>query len=141
MAPGLLESCLQSSTGSRPEVGWTWEGRSRLEEARPVVEFLATAMAREGYPDPDIFEMRLALEEAIVNAIRHGNRGDPARLVQVRCEVDPERVLVEVHDEGPGFDPDATEGDGLALMRRCSSWLRHDDAANAVTLCKYRSEL
>jgi serine/threonine-protein kinase RsbW len=141
MAPAVLESCLRTATGIQPEIGWTWQSRSSLEEARPVVEFLATAMAREGYPDPDIFEMRQALQEAIVNAICHGNRGDPGGLLQVRCEMDPERVLLEVADDGGGFDLEATDGPGLALMRRCSSWVRHNDTGNSVTLCKYRSEL
>jgi serine/threonine-protein kinase RsbW len=126
--------------GPRPELDWTWESRSVLEEARPTIEFLAAAMTREGYPDPDIFEVRLAAEEALVNAIRHGNRGDPARLVQVRCEVDGDRVLVEVRDQGTGFDPERADGNGLALMRRCTSWLRYNDAGNHVTLCKYRSQ-
>jgi serine/threonine-protein kinase RsbW len=141
MSSGVLESGWRTAPAANPELGWTWESRSCLEEARPVVEFLAAAMAREGYPDPDIFEMRLALQEALDNAIRHGNRGDPAKLVRVFCDVDGERVLVEVHDQGSGFDPDATEGHGLATLHQCTSWMQRNDCGNAVTLCKYRSEL
>jgi serine/threonine-protein kinase RsbW len=49
--------------------------------------------------------MRLALEEAVVNAVRHGNRCDPSKWVTVLFKVGPECVLAEVHDEGGGFDP------------------------------------
>jgi serine/threonine-protein kinase RsbW len=140
MALGMLESCWKA-TERGPKTGWTWESRSLLEEARPVVEFMATAMVYEGYPDSDIFEMRLALEEALDNAIRHGNGGDPEKLVRVRCDLDPDRILAEVGDQGPGFDFGAIEGRGLARMRQYLSWLRHSVPGNVVTLCKYRSEL
>jgi serine/threonine-protein kinase RsbW len=96
-------------------------------------------MAREGYPDHDIFEMRVALQEAITNAIHHGNQDDPALVVRVDCDLDAERVLVDVRDEGLGFDPAAAEGNGLALLRRCVSWVRPSEAGSGMTLCKYRS--
>ena len=140
MSSGLLSShWLDTEPG--PELNWTWESCSRPEEAGAVVELVAAAMARDGYPDHDIFEMRLALDEAIANAIHHGNHDDPAKLIRVECDVDPERVLVAVRDEGLGFEPGAAEGDGMALMRLCLSWVRLDDLDHGVTLCKYRSEL
>src|SRR5262245_37219494 len=141
MASSLLPSCWWKNEEPGRDAGWTWASRSCPEEANPVVEFVAAAMAREGYPDHDIFEMRQALDEAVANAIHHGNQDDPAKLVRVECDVDAERVLVDVRDEGPGFDPAAAEGGGLALMRLCVSWVRPSDAGGGVTLCKYRSEL
>lgn len=73
----------------------------------------------------------VALTEALSNAILRGNGDDPAKHVQVRARVDPERLVVEVVDEGPGFDldhavsdPTAPEnldredGRGLYLMRQ-----------------------
>lgn len=141
MVPGLFERCRSEAPAEWPEPDWTWESRSCLEEARPVIEFVATAMAREGYPDLDVFEMRLALEEALDNAIRHGNRGDPSKLVRVRWDVDPDRALVEVRGQGPGFDPDSADLTGLARWHRCLSWVRHNDPGNSITLCKYRSDL
>ena len=138
MASSVLPSCLWQNTDSGSEVGWTWESRSCVEEASPVIELVAAAMARERYPDHDIFEMRLALQDALANAIHHGNHDDPEKLIRVACEVDAERVLIDVRDEGPGFDP-AAEGEALAEMRLCLSWVLPSEPGNGVLLCKYRS--
>jgi CheY-like chemotaxis protein len=92
--------------------------------------------------------MRLAMEEAIVNAVRHGNRDDPARRVRLRWHVNRERALVEVEDEGEGFDPqhlpdpcapenlERPGGRGVLLMRSYTSWLRYNPRGNRVTLCR-----
>jgi serine/threonine-protein kinase RsbW len=77
----------------------------------------------------DCFAVRLALEEGIINAIKHGNAYDQQKHVHVSCQLLPNRVCVEIEDEGPGFDPasvpDCTEeenleapsGRGIALIR------------------------
>ena len=64
------------------------------------------------------FEIQLALEEALANAIRHGCQGDPTKSVQ--CCVtyqDGGEVLIVVRDPGPGFDvtrvPNPLEGTNL----------------------------
>src|SRR5438128_1347966 len=75
------------------------------EEVIPIVETVVAAMISAGYRENDIFDLRLALEEAILNAVKHGNRSDPAKRVLVRFSVSPERVLAEVEDQGLGFDP------------------------------------
>src|ERR1041385_7460266 len=49
----------------------------------------------------------VALTEALSNAILRGNRDDPRKHVHVRAEVDAERLVVEVADEGDGFELDA----------------------------------
>lgn len=73
----------------------------------------------------------VALAEALSNAILRGNREDPDKKVFVRATVDSEQLIVEVADQGPGFDieecavdpttPDHIEreyGRGLFLMRQ-----------------------
>jgi serine/threonine-protein kinase RsbW len=93
----------------------------------------------------------LALEEAIVNGIKHGNQNDRTKRVRVRYQVKAGWVLGEVEDQGQGFDPnqvpdplalenlDQTSGRGLLLMRSYMTWIRHNPHGNQVTLCKYRS--
>src|SRR5262245_40685458 len=78
--------------------------RSRAEVAQ-VVAPVSDAMERLGYSSEDVFAVRLALEEALVNAVKHGNGDDPSRQVQMRFQVTPRYVVAEVEDEGPGFDP------------------------------------
>jgi serine/threonine-protein kinase RsbW len=73
----------------------------------------------------------VALTEALSNAILRGNGDDPAKHVHVRAEVDTRRLILEVGDEGIGFDLDKSEvdptkpenldredGRGLYLMRK-----------------------
>ena len=73
----------------------------------------------------------VALTEALSNAILRGNRDDPAKHVHVRAEVDAQRLVVEVGDEGKGFDMegslidpttaenlDREDGRGLFLMKK-----------------------
>jgi serine/threonine-protein kinase RsbW len=71
----------------------------------------------------------VALTEALSNAILRGNADDPSKHVHVRASVDENRLVVEVRDEGKGFDLDACtvevsvdtvereDGRGLFLMR------------------------
>jgi len=108
-------------------------------------------MAGHDFPAADVFAVRLALQEAVVNAIKHGHGYDPRMVVRVRCRVAEDQVLIEVEDEGTGFDPtevaDPTApenlgqpgGRGLFLMRQCMTWVRYDQRGSRVTLCKRRS--
>jgi serine/threonine-protein kinase RsbW len=117
----------------------------------PVVERLAAEMDAAGYPSRDVFAVRLALEEAVVNAIKHGHQGDPSKEVRVAFRVSPERVVLEVEDQGPGFcpedvpdplDPENLErscGRGVFLMRHYMNEVTYNDRGNRVTLCKRRS--
>jgi serine/threonine-protein kinase RsbW len=66
-----------------------------------VVDAVLGAMAAKGYPSKDLFGARLALEEAIVNAIKHGHRQDPSKRVSVRYRVHAEQVLVVGGGGGP----------------------------------------
>src|SRR5262245_266146 len=74
-------------------------------EIGPVVDAVVATMAAAGYSDKDRFAVRLALEEAVANAVKHGHRGDPTKRVRVCYQVRADRVLMEVEDQGAGFDP------------------------------------
>jgi len=70
-----------------------------------------------GYDEESIFAIRISLEEAIVNAIRHGNRLDASKRVRIASTTTPEQVEILVEDEGIGFDrtcvPDPTAAENL----------------------------
>ena len=82
-----------------------------------------------GYSKETLHGVRLALEEALVNAIKHGNQMDQSKRVHVRYCIGAKSFAIEIRDEGPGFDPEdvpdptAPEnlerpcGRGLLLMR------------------------
>jgi serine/threonine-protein kinase RsbW len=120
----------------------------RSNEVEPLLEEVAAAMARLDYPEPDRHAVRLVLIEAITNGLKHGNGGDPAKHVRVGYHVGRDAVILEVQDEGPGFDPaavpdptlpenlDRPNGRGLLLMRHFMTSVRFWGRGNLVTLCK-----
>ncbi len=134
---------------------WTWQtDRSIPSETgagRAIQEALLDAMETAGWDQHDRFSVRLAMEEAIVNAIAHGNQYDVAKQVRVRCWMGPELVRVEVCDEGPGFDPacvpDPTNPDrlecpcgrGVMLMRHFMTHVAYTHSGTTVLLEKRRT--
>src|SRR5262249_9710089 len=113
---------------------WIHTQLSYAREVVPLVDNVANAMTAIGYSPKDVYGMRLALEEAIVNALRHGNKSDPSKRVHVRFCVRPDQVLAEVEDEGEGFNPeqvpdplalenlDRPAGRGLLLIHHYTTW-------------------
>ncbi len=99
----------------------------------------------------DVFAMRLSLEEAISNAIRHGNRYAADKQVRIECELSELLVRVTVQDEGDGFNPELVPdptleenlerpfGRGLLLMRAYLSECRYSDSGRCLTLVRERN--
>ncbi|MSR41387.1 MAG: ATP-binding protein [Phycisphaerales bacterium] len=77
--------------------------RPGLEELQ---EEFASALVQFGYDDAAAFAIRLAIEEAVVNGFRHGNKGDATKRVLFRSSIAKDRIDIEVFDEGTGFNPD-----------------------------------
>jgi len=57
--------------------------------------------------DRDVAELQLVLQEACINAIRHGRPRGAGGSLRVVFVFHPDRLVIEVHDGGPGFDPDS----------------------------------
>jgi serine/threonine-protein kinase RsbW len=115
-----------------------------------VQERILALLEQSGYSSKEIFGVKLSLEEAIVNAIKHGNGMDPAKQVRIQCEVDASQALIVIEDEGEGFRledvPDPTEeenlekpsGRGLMLMRAFMTTVEYNERGNRVRLVKQR---
>jgi serine/threonine-protein kinase RsbW len=121
---------------------------SDTAEARRVQEVIEGVLRGRPTTDQEVFSVRLALEEALVNAIKHGNQLDRAKTVHVSYRLLPDRFEVHITDEGQGFDPNdvpdptAVEnlerpcGRGLMLMRHYMSAVQYNDRGNSVTMVK-----
>lgn len=124
---------------------------SRLEEVSRVEQQVLSSLEEAGYEGPDCFAVKLALEEALANAIKHGNQADPSKQVEVVYQVDASQIRIEICDEGPGFDPgdvpdptldenlEKPFGRGVMLMRTYMSEVSYNDQGNCVVLIKRRS--
>lgn len=106
-----------------------------------------------GYAGGALFALRLAMEEAVVNAFKHGHQTlPPTTPIEVGYDLSPERIRITVQDQGPGFTPDAVPdptldenletpgGRGLVLMRAYMTRVRHNDAGNRVEMELHRPE-
>ena len=124
---------------------------SDLAEARIVQERVEAALQAVEYTESDIFSIKLALEEALVNAIKHGNQMDPDKRVFISYQITPERFDVRIVDEGPGFNPEDVPdptlpeniekgcGRGVFLIREFMTEVSYHPPGNVVTMCKMRN--
>ncbi len=79
---------------------------SRIEAIAPAVNRIMRLLKKECCSPEHEFAVETALQEALANAILHGNRLHPNKKVHVCCGCDFVRgVLITVQDEGEGFDP------------------------------------
>ena len=123
---------------------------SDTSQGQAIQERIVKALEDRSFSARDVFGVRLALEEAIVNAIKHGNRMDPQKTVRISCAVNHSRVRVEIEDQGAGFrvedvpDPTLDEnlerpcGRGIMLMKAFMNLIEYNDAGNKITLEKIR---
>jgi serine/threonine-protein kinase RsbW len=121
---------------------------SETAAGQAVQERIVLRLEQLDFPARDVFGVRLALEEALVNAIKHGNRMDPDKSVRVTWDVSPRFVRVEITDEGPGFTPDEVPdctaeenldrpcGRGIMLMRAFMTRVDYVGRGNVVVLEK-----
>jgi serine/threonine-protein kinase RsbW len=126
--------------------------QSDLEEARQLEEHVLETVQGCGYSDAEAFAIKLALEEALINAIKHGNRYDPDKTVTVCYDIQPDRASFAVADEGPGFalcnvpDPTADEnlerpcGRGIMLIRAYMDEVSYNEEGNELRMVKRRVE-
>jgi serine/threonine-protein kinase RsbW len=78
-----------------------------LDLARLVVS--AAASVDPSFPPARVSDLRLAVSEVCANAIESQRRLDREQPLTIRCDLDTDRVVVEIQDHGGGFDPDDLE--------------------------------
>jgi serine/threonine-protein kinase RsbW len=141
------------STCQQPWI-WTCERLipSQAGAGRVVLNEILEKLKELNWLPHDVFSVHLAVEEALVNAIHHGNRLDSSKKVRVACRVSPNMLRIEITDEGSGFDPHAVpdptspdrlecpNGRGIMLMKNFMSRVAYNSLGNCVTLEKDRAK-
>jgi serine/threonine-protein kinase RsbW len=104
------------------------------------------------FSQDDIFDIQLAIEEAMINAVEHGNRLDPLKTVTVEYSIEPDTFEITITDEGCGFRPDTVPdplqdenihgitGRGILLMRKYMDSVEYNEKGNGVRMVKRRTE-
>ena len=97
----------------------------------------------------ELLDIKLCLEEALVNAIKHGNRLDKSLNVKIDYNLGDDTFKVTITDEGEGFDyrhvPDPTleenlqelKGRGIFLIRRLMDEVEFNEKGNSITMVKF----
>ncbi len=133
---------------------WTFERTisSDLASGHQVLEDLLGRLQAEDWDSRQMFGIRLALEEAVVNAIKHGNCLDCNKQGHVICHSTPEKLWIKVSDQGKGFNPehvpdctdadhiDCPSGRGIMLMRNFMNRVEYNQKGNVVELEKRRGQ-
>ena len=117
-------------------------------EARRILEELLGGLGDNGWGEEHTFGIHLAVEEALMNAIKHGNQRDPEKFVEVEYHFNRTILQIVVQDEGEGFDPDDVpdptleenlelpSGRGLMLMKTFMTTVEYNDKGNCVSMEK-----
>lgn len=133
---------------------WIWSVDKTIpsdtDEARKTLDEMLAKLAENGWGEEDTFGVHLAVEEALMNAIKHGNQLDPAKSVTVDYRLNATDLEIEIEDEGPGFDPndvpdptleenlELPSGRGLMLMRTFMGTVEHNERGNRVAMTKVK---
>ncbi len=120
---------------------------AELRLVAPAAAFLCRLAREHGFP-PRVWAeaLPLALDEALVNAIRHGCALDPGKEVRVVARFGPRRLRVRIEDPGAGFDPQQVAdpfsaaglrqggGRGVLLMRELVDRVDYREGGRVVLL-------
>ena len=126
---------------------------SRIETVATAAAAVAQFIGRYGVSDDAAFGIDMAVREAVTNAVLHGNRQDENKTVDIVLKSSPDAVEISVHDQGPGFNPEAvpdptanenilkTSGRGIFFMRTFMDevdWLIRPEGGTTVRMLKRR---
>ena len=127
---------------------------SDLALLEPVTDYLIKRIEQAWFMPVDrCLSLALALREALVNAITHGNHYDPSKLVRITAEVSRHEARFTVEDEGVGFnvndvphprDPEnllKSSGRGVLLIRSVMDETKYNDRGNLLSMIKRRASL
>jgi serine/threonine-protein kinase RsbW len=132
--------------------GLSLEIPSDLSRIKEAVELVSGQCVKMGLGHRAAsFNLRVALSEAISNAILYGNKLDVKKTVNVTAEAAGEKISIRVADEGPGYDPAAVpdpttperikspDGRGLFLIRNLVDEVTFSERGNAICMVLRRS--
>ncbi len=122
---------------------------SKLELIPEFVKGLLDRIKERVSDEGLLFDIRLCLEEALINAVKYGNKMEASLPVEVKVEILPDKLSFEVKDQGKGFDyqslPDPTSGDnlekssgrGIYLIKKLMDEVKFFDGGSRIMMVKF----
>lgn len=118
-----------------------------------LLEYLMKRVEKLGIVTPQQSNLFVALDEAFVNAVKHGNKFDTSKLVRITADVSPAEARFTIEDEGEGFDvnsiPDPLDpqnlfkasGRGVLFIYNIMDEVKYNERGNRLTMVKRSDQL
>lgn len=119
---------------------------SRMSNLRIIENAIDEITGSIGVKQDDYGKIMVAALEAVNNAITHGNKANPQKLVDVEIEFENDEIKITVTDEGQGFSPEKIpdptmpenieelSGRGVFLMTKLADSIKFNEKGNSVTM-------
>ena len=126
---------------------------SALSPMHSILDYLLKRVEKLGVIKPDQSNLFVALDEAFVNAVKHGNKFNSQKLVRISAELSSREASFTVEDEGDGFDvnsiPDPldpqnlfkTSGRGVLFIYNIMDEVKYNERGNRLTMVKKAKEI
>jgi serine/threonine-protein kinase RsbW len=117
-----------------------------------ILDYLMKRVEKVGVINPETSNLFVALDEAFVNAVKHGNKFDASKLVRITADVSPEEARFTIEDEGDGFNvaeiPDPldpqnlfkTSGRGVLFIYNIMDEVKYNERGNRLTMVKRKNQ-
>ena len=121
---------------------------SALAEVRQAVDKFLDFLKGLPLSEDDLFDLRLCVEESLINAIKYGNRENRELPVKFEAAYSDSEIFLAVEDRGNGFDPaklkdptqecnlEAQSGRGVFLIRKLMDSVSYNAKGNRVEMVK-----
>ncbi len=125
---------------------------SKPSAVTSVFQQIQARLVDHNFGKDDIFAVHLTLEEAFLNAVKHGNKMDPSKKVKVEYSIDADKIEISITDQGSGFQPEAVDdprfgenlfkpgGRGLLLMNSYMDMVKFNQQGNSVSMVRYKEK-
>jgi serine/threonine-protein kinase RsbW len=145
----LLKTTAKIVTAEKKEISLP----SRLESVEKAALEVDDYAKQSGFSDDAIYAIDMAVREAMANAVKHGNKLDETKTVELTLNNSAKGLEITIRDFGTGFEveeiPDPTNpenllkanGRGILFMRNFTEeveWFQHPEGGTVVKMCKFR---
>ena len=125
-----------------------FEFPSAISLMHSILDYLMKRVEKNGIIEVENSNLFIALDEAFVNAIKHGNKFDADKNVRISAEVSPTEARFTIEDEGEGFDVNAipdpcdpenlfkTSGRGVLIIHNIMDEVSYNERGNRLTMVK-----
>ena len=126
---------------------------SAISLMHSILDYLMKRVEKVGVINPESSNLFIALDEAFVNAVKHGNKYDANKIVKISAEVSVKEARFTIEDQGDGFDvnsiPDPTNpenlfkasGRGVLFIHNIMDEVTYNERGNRLTMVKRNDKI